>query len=940
MINQTGNAFKASAPGNWDATTTGGIAVGSISADGTSVHGHGGWTHDKTTPWTLRLSVLQPGDPPCSKLTTVNAAGQPVAAWCRHTLTPTHCGVPDPPPFDGCPNQAFNKLVAPEDFGKIFPASATKVGVSFKSSDATLQGAYDHAISCEDKNVKEFLPGLDCVVEGSGYKNVWLETQPMAGAMWAVRNVTKALANQLVFMRTQREDGRLPGMVTTNNSAGAENPMLTAVYCFPKQSLLQGDYFSSTSVDLAFYLNISDKTTATEYTKELHGVLERFDDWMWTNRRSSLPGKSDALWCPSAADWGGDGYDGYRGHPAPFVSMDMMAYAHSNALALSRTSSMLGNASGAAHWTTRAGKIAESLERVLWIEERGACYDIDADDHVVDVLVHNNLRAMWHGVFSQRMADIFVARHLRNTSEFWTAFPLPSIAANDPKFQPGLPRNSWSGPSEGLTYQRAIRALENYGYHTEITLLGAKLLDAVEKTPGYRFPQQWNPSAYNGTPPGAPGPGDCYGPALLSLLEYNTYARGIKPRPADGVLMWSDAILSGRQAATSTFTQTLGSHELSLVAKASEPTFSGSCDAKKLFTATRGVRVLTALDGTVLGIVGISATSIDLILSVDGTVTKGRVEPNSEYELDGSGGLKLTRQVTFANPSVGHDLPLPAGANECSDLVSGRVLGSARSFHRTKADTAAQCCQLCAAAEGCAAFNFEATERQGCFFQADANPCASRNCSKPGAVSGVVHGGDTPSANTTTTITLGHVYHHVDPKFKCWNVDPSENREWETRNLSRSAPGGEKLYALSKASLPGYLRFGGGGADSFAYQIPGGPKPYMDCDNLPPDAAKAAEAQVWLGKQPPHCLNTTWLLNLLEFADASGASLIFGLDINARDNATGRWDPAPARALIQFATARGHKFFGFELGTVQHRQQPCAPLGRQLPSRLLCFQQN
>lgn len=184
-------------------------------------------------------------------------------------------------------------------------------------------------------------------------------------------------------------------------------------------------------------------------------------------------------------------------------------------------------------------------------------------------------------------------------------------------------------------------------------------------------------------------------------------------------------------------------------------------------------------------------------------------------------------------------------------------------------------------------------------------------------------------------ITLGHVYHHVDPKFKCWNVDPSENREWETRNLSRSAPGGEKLYALAKASLPGYLRFGGGGADSFAYQIPGGPKPYMDCNNLPPDTAKATEAQVWLGKQPPHCLNTTWLLNLLEFADASGASLIFGLDINARDNVTGRWDPAPARALIQFATARGHKFFGFELGTVNHRQQPRAQLGRQLPSRCI-----
>ena len=47
---------------------------------------------------------------------------------------------------------------------------------------------------------------------------------------------------------------------------------------------------------------------------------------------------------------------------------------------------------------------------------------------------------------------------------------------------------------------------------------------------------------YNGTPAATAGPGDCYGPALLSLLEYTTYAHGIKPRPTDGVLLWSDAV--------------------------------------------------------------------------------------------------------------------------------------------------------------------------------------------------------------------------------------------------------------------------------------------------------------------------------------------------------------------------------------------------------------
>ena len=166
------------------------------------------------------------------------------------------------------------------------------------------------------------------------------------------------------------------------------------------------------------------------------------------------------------------------------------------------------------------------------------------------------------------------------------------------------------------------------------------------------------------------------------------------------------------------------------------------------------------------------------------------------------------------------------------------------------------------------------------------------------------------ATKSVTRVSLTEVYHHTDRRFKSWNIDPSGNRGWELRNLSRAAAGGEKLYALAKASRPGYLRFGGGGADTFAYDIPGGPAPYLNGSALP------GELEAKLGKQPPHCLNTTWLLNLLEFADYSGASLIFGLDINVR-TANDRWDPAPAKALIQFATAHGHKFFGFELVRIE-----------------------
>lgn len=50
---------------------------------------------------------------------------------------------------------------------------------------------------------------------------------------------------------------------------------------------------------------------------------------------------------------------------------------------------------------------------------------------------------------------------------------LPSVAVNDLAFRNGV-ENNWSGRSDGLTYWRAILALERYGYEKLVTQLGKK----------------------------------------------------------------------------------------------------------------------------------------------------------------------------------------------------------------------------------------------------------------------------------------------------------------------------------------------------------------------------------------------------------------------------------------------------------------------------------
>lgn len=102
--------------------------------------------------------------------------------------------------------------------------------------------------------------------------------------------------------------------------------------------------------------------------------------------------------------------------------------------------------------------------------------------------------------------------------------PLPSVAVNDPLFR-NVTTNNWSGQVEALTYQRAIRAFENYGYDFLIPKLGKKLFEAIGKD--CIFVQQYDPFTMKPSRISLEGEQDAYGPAMLSVMEYVSRMYGI-----------------------------------------------------------------------------------------------------------------------------------------------------------------------------------------------------------------------------------------------------------------------------------------------------------------------------------------------------------------------------------------------------------------------------
>lgn len=391
--------------------------------------------------------------------------------------------------------------------------------VHFQTADTALQRLYDEAVRTCRNNLR--ILGNDAVlIEGGAYQRIWIETQPMGGEMYAKHNVPVALNNQLLFMRHQREDGRLPGTIGTGADGTAE----------PRFATLQGFCFPWPALNMYYWLG-EDR----DFLDRLADTLERYDAYLWRFRDSNGDGILES-WCQT--DTGEDFAVRYGDAPfhhplntpptdssiVPMASMDVMSYSYTARDTLCEISKIRGDGNEN-KWRQAADEVAAVIREKLWDESRGACFEKDKYGNTIDILCHNNLRCMYFGSFSQEMADRFVNEHLLNPEEFWTTLPLPSIAANDPAFR-NINGNNWSGQCQGLTYQRAILALERYGYEKVVTRLGKKLFEAIINC-GYLFPQQFDPfTGAIGFDTNQPFE-DGYGPTVLSALEYIAHIWGI-----------------------------------------------------------------------------------------------------------------------------------------------------------------------------------------------------------------------------------------------------------------------------------------------------------------------------------------------------------------------------------------------------------------------------
>ena len=456
--------------------------------------------------------------------------------------------------------------------------------VVFRTDNALLQRLMDAAEIKSKKNVRMF-GDRSVLVEGGGYEKIWLETQPMGGAMYAKRDLETGLNNQLMFMEYQREDGRIPGSITMIDGK-----------VVPQFNKFQGFCFPTPALDM-YYLTGKSPV----YLQQLYETLRKFDEYLWRVRDSDQDGCLES-WCKY--DTGEDRARRYQDAPdpweqetppegcqvVPMASMDVMSFSYSARETMAEIARLQGNTEQMERHLQDAGEISARMKDYLWDESRGAFFDRDRFHNRMPALIHNTLRCMyWHSC-SQEMADRFVKEHLLNPNEFWTKMPLPSVAVNDPIFV-NEPANDWSGQCEALTYQRAIHALEYYGYYELLPILGQKLFEAIG--PECHFVQQYDPFTMkpSGIGPEGDSGQDAYGPAMLSVMEYCSRMYGVHIDREQ--LIWGTCT-----GANGSYEQKWNDHSYRIENDGEKA--AAYIDNREVFLAKRGLRIQTDLDGTVI----------------------------------------------------------------------------------------------------------------------------------------------------------------------------------------------------------------------------------------------------------------------------------------------------------------------------------------------------
>ncbi|MBT9133116.1 MAG: Glucosidase YgjK [Syntrophomonadaceae bacterium] len=304
-------------------------------------------------------------------------------------------------------------------------------------------------------------------VPGGKYQKSWLWDAAFISQIWLL--IDAEIAREIVLTHTmgQLKNGMIPHMVGPRYKSSITHPPLLAWAAW----------------------RIYEQTKDKHFISQIYPKLKLFNEWLYLTRdfggnglfswvRSDESGLDDSPRFDGIKENQATGYpwiiralgifmDISKYVPLPRLgnldirsieALDLNCYLVVQMSSLAKMAEVLRLSPDAKIFKTRVDTLIRQIRSRLWDEEDSFFYDLGPEGFIKVPTIAAFL-TLFAEVATGNQAEALI-KHLGDEKEFWTPFPIPTVAVNNPKFL----LRGWRGPVWINTNYMVYLGLRKYGY--------------------------------------------------------------------------------------------------------------------------------------------------------------------------------------------------------------------------------------------------------------------------------------------------------------------------------------------------------------------------------------------------------------------------------------------------------------------------------------------
>jgi hypothetical protein len=308
-----------------------------------------------------------------------------------------------------------------------------------------------------------------------------------------------AMDSQRLFLEAQEPDGYIPYRI---------GPYVLRTFPVEGEKTTSAPFYSW--VNWEVYRIAKDRVEARAFLEDAYRSGAAFVEFLVANRDRDRDG---------LLEWGGHAvlesvrdslvpiWDllGKNDPKAPSLveALDLSVMVVQEMRSLSEMAEELGRKDESVSWRKRADDLARRIEETMWDDSTGFYYNVDRDTNRFVTAGGLDLRRqeiigflpLWAGVASPERAKALVAK-LTDPKKFWRRFGVPTLAADDPGYEPQIRTCcQWNGAVWLEWNYLVFSGLRLYGYEDLARELGERMVNAAatQLSRNHRFWESYSP---------------------------------------------------------------------------------------------------------------------------------------------------------------------------------------------------------------------------------------------------------------------------------------------------------------------------------------------------------------------------------------------------------------------------------------------------------------